>query len=125
MRKTILPVTLAGFWIVISEFIRNEFFFKHYWVSHFKVLNLGFETRPVNGVLWMVWSFTFAWVIARLLQRFSFKETFILAWLVGFAMMWPVLYNLQVLPRTLLFFAIPLSLLEVVVAELIITKIGR
>ena len=39
-------------------------------------------------------------------------------------MMWFVLYNLQVLPTGLLVFAVPLSLLEVLVAAWIVRKVA-
>jgi hypothetical protein len=38
---------------------------------------------------------------------------------------WITFYNLQVLPLRLLVFAVPLSLLEIVIAELIINKIVK
>ena len=122
MKKIILPVFLSGIWITFSEFIRNEFLFKSYWVDHYQSLNLKFETLPLNGILWAIWSFILAYVIIQLLQYFSFLRTLLIAWLTAFVMMWITIYNLQVLPLMLLLAAVPLSLLEVVVAELIINK---
>ena len=122
MKKTILPVFLSGVWITVSEFVRNEFLFKSYWVDHYQSLNLKFQTLPLNGILWTVWSFILAYVILELLQKYSFLRTLLIAWLTAFVMMWITVYNLQVLPLMLLLIAVPLSLLEVVVAELIINK---
>jgi hypothetical protein len=122
LKKAILPIILAGAWITASEFIRNEFLFKSYWVDHFKTLNLKFETHPVNGVLWMIWSFILALVIYQLLDKFSFIQTLIVAWLAAFVMMWITIYNLQVLPLMLLLPAVPLSILEVIIAQVIINK---
>jgi hypothetical protein len=45
-----------------------------------------------------------------------------LAWLVGFALMWVVIGNLGVLPKGILYFAVPLSLLEAFLAVIIIKK---
>lgn len=123
VRKTILPVLSAGIWITVSEFARNEFLLKSYWIDHYTSLNLVFETLPVNGILWMAWSFILAYVIYSLLQHFSFLQTILLAWLSAFVMMWITIYNLQVLPLTLLVAAVPLSLVEVAVAGFIIKKI--
>jgi hypothetical protein len=123
MKKTLLPIAVAGIWITASEFVRNEFLLKSYWVGHFEALGLRFETLPLNGMLWMVWSFILAYLIFRLLQKFHFWEAICLAWLPAFAMMWITIYNLQVLPLMLLVFAVPLSLIEVAVAALIIKKI--
>jgi len=121
-KKTILSIMLAGIWITVSEFIRNEFIFKNYWINHYNSLGLTFETLPINGILWTVWSFVMAYLIFELLRKFSFRKTIFLAWLPAFVMMWITIYNLQVLPVTLLIFAIPLSLLEVYVAGIIIRK---
>ncbi|MEI6731425.1 MAG: hypothetical protein WCK90_01960 [archaeon] len=124
--KRILPITLAAVWIVISEFFRNEFVFKRYWIDHFAWLGLEFKTLPVNGILWIIWSVALAFVIFKLLTKFSFRETVLLSWLVAFVMMWLTMYNLQVLPLMLLLFAVPLSLIEVLVAAWIIEKVwGR
>lgn len=123
--KNFLPVALAGLWIIISEFIRNEFLLKNSWTAHYSSLGLKFVTLPINGIIWIVWSFVFAYLIYKLLQKFSFKETLVLSWLGGFVLMWITTYNLQVLPMGILLFAIPLSLLEVFVAEIIINKITK
>ena len=122
MKKTILSVFLSGIWITASEFVRNEFLLKGYWVAHYQSLNLKFETLPFNGILWLVWSFILAYVIIELLKYFSFLHTLLIAWLAAFVMMWITVYNLQVLPLKLLLAAVPLSLLEVVVAELITNR---
>ena len=123
MKKKILSITIAGIWITISEFVRNEFLFKNYWIDHFNSMGLKFETLPINGVLWLIWSFALALLIFTLLQKFSVKETIFLTWLAAFFMMWITVYNLQTLPLKLLIFAIPLSLLEVFIAGQIIVRV--
>jgi hypothetical protein len=122
MKNTLLRVFSAGIWISLSEFLRNEILFKAYWVGHFYSLGLRFETLPINGALWIAWSFSLAYLVFRLLQRFSLLEAVSLAWLPAFAMMWISLYNLQVMPVPLLLFAVPLSILEVTVAAAIIGR---
>ncbi len=123
MKKTILPISIAGIWITISEFVRNELLLKHYWINHFNSIGLKFETLPLNGILWMIWSFALAYFIFKLLQKFSFRESIVLTWLSAFLMMWITMYNLQTLPLALLLFAIPLSFLEVLIAAVLIKKI--
>jgi len=123
MKKEIAAVTTAGIWITFSEFVRNEFLFKTLWTEHFNSIGLKFQTLPVNGILWMVWSFALAYLIFRLLPLFSFTETVFTTWLPAFVMMWITIYNLQVLPLKLLFPAVPLSLLEVLIAGIIIRRI--
>lgn len=122
MKRAIGSTIAAGIWITLSEFLRNEFLFKSYWLEHFTSMGLPFETLPINGILWMVWSFILAYVIFSLLQKLSFIKAMFLSWIAAFLMMWIALYNLQVLPLNLLLFAIPLSIIEVAVAGLIIEK---
>jgi hypothetical protein len=123
MKNNFFAMFFAGLWIVVSEFVRNEFLLKSFWVEHYSRLNLEFITLPVNGILWTVWSFVFAWIIYKLLSKFAFGEVFCIAWTAGFVLMWFTLYNLQVLPLALLIYAIPLSLLEVWLAQIIILKL--
>lgn len=122
MSKKVIVVILAGIWITLSEFLRNEIIFKNLWENHYVSMGLSFETLPINGFLWVVWSFLFAFLIMRFLEKFSFKETVVISWILGFLMMWITLFNLQVLPVILLFFAVPLSLLEIVIAGFIIKQ---
>lgn len=117
-------IAISSLWIVVSEFLRNEILFKSYWVSHYDSLGLSFRTLPVHGLLWTVWSLLLATQIHVLLQKFASSMVFMLTWIVNFAMMWLVLYNLQVLPLNLLIFAIPLSGLEIYVAICIQQKLS-
>ncbi len=113
-------ILLAGVWITISEFVRNEVLLKYFWIDHYRALNLTFETKPLNGFLWVVWSMLFAWVLSQLREKFSMRESTALGWVTAFVMMWITAYNLQVLPIGLLMVAVPLSLLEIFVALKII-----
>lgn len=124
MKRALLAIGPAGLWIVFSEFLRNELLFRGHWVDHFRSLGLEFETTPINGAMWMVWSFLFAFLLFKLEQRFSFFETVWVSWLAGFVLMWIAAYNLLVLPLRLLLFAVPLSLLEVLVAVALIRKMS-
>jgi len=125
VKKSILPIIVAGVWITISEFIRNELLFKSLWVNHYKLLGLTFKTLPINGIFWFIWSIILAYLIYILMQKFSIIESLIISWLTAFIMMWLTIYNLQVLPLKLLIAAIPLSMLEVIVAGLIIERFKK
>lgn len=120
--KPITTIFLTGLWINIFEFFRNEFLFKEYWTEHFSSKGLVFETLPHNGVLWLVWGFMLAYLVYKLSEKFSFTETIFFSWLSAFVMMWVTTYNLQVLPLSLLWFAVPLSLIEMWVAAVIVKK---
>ncbi len=119
-----LPVLLAAVWISISEFVRNEFLLKSYWTAHYEELGLVFPSEPVNGALWGLWSLLFAIAIYIISRKFSLWQTTFLGWFVGFVLMWVVTGNMGVLPFTILFAAIPLSMLEAFVASLIIKKLS-
>jgi len=124
MKKTILPVLIATIWISISEFVRNEFLVKSFWTEHYRSLGLTFPSEPLNGAVWGIWSLLLATAIFILSKKFTLVQTTLLAWLVAFVMMWVVIGNLGVLPYGILFYAIPLSLLEIFVAGWIMRKLS-
>ena len=115
--RTILPILLSTIWISVSEFLRNQVFYRDLWENHYHDLGLVFPERLINGVGWGLWSLVFAIVICIISRKFSLIQTALISWMAAFAMMWLVIGNLHVLPWDLLPFAIPLSLLEVFVAS--------
>lgn len=125
LRYTIIPVLAGAVWISLSEFARNEFLVKSYWVDHYKAQGLLFPSEPVNGMVWGLWSLLFAVVIYIVAKKFTLIKTFLLSWLAGFVLMWVVIGNLGVLPYGLLYYAVPLSLLEAFVAAYIIKKLSE
>ena len=124
LKNVILPFLIAGIWINISEFTRNEFLVKSYWVDHFQGLNLIFPSEPVNGIGWVIWGFSFAIAVFILSKRFTLWQTTFLSWFMAFCMMWIVIWNLDVLPENILWMAAPLSFFETFVAVLICKKLS-
>jgi hypothetical protein len=124
LRKTILPILLATIWIGISEFVRNEYLFKSYWTDHYEELGLIFPSEPVNGAIWGLWSLLFAIAIFIISKKFTLIETTFLSWFAGFVLMWVAVGNMGVFPFDLLYYAVPLSLLEAFVAAFIIRKLS-
>jgi len=124
LKKKILPVLLATVWISISEFARNELLVKSYWTEHYQSLGLVFPSEPVNGAVWGLWSLLFAIAIYIISRRFNLMQTTFFSWFVGFVLMWVVVGNMGVLPSGILYFAVPLSLLEAFVASFIIIKLS-
>lgn len=122
--KKVLAILAATIWISISEFTRNQVLFNSYWVAHYKGLGLTFPSSPINGAMWGLWSLLFAIAVFIISRRFSFLEGGILAWLMAFIMMWVAIGNLGVLPFGILWYAVPLSLLEAIVAMWIVNKIS-
>jgi len=124
LKKTVIPILLATIWISISEFVRNEILFKSYWAEHYEKLGIVFPSEPINGALWGLWSLLFSVVIFIISKKFTLVQTTLLAWFVGFVLMWVVIGNLGVLPYGLLYIAVPLSLLEAFFAAFIIKKLS-
>lgn len=125
MKRDTLAVVAAALWIVASEFVRNEFLLKNHWVEHYDALGLEFETLPINGLIWTVWSVALSILLYMLMKKFTFAQTLVIAWIFAFFMMWLTAYNLQVLPLGLLVFAVPMSLIELAVALAILQRISR
>jgi hypothetical protein len=117
--RTALSIIFAGVWINASEFLRNQVLLHEAWLEHYRSLQMTFPEDPLNGAIWGAWGFMYAGIICFIGRRFTLLQTSILAWVFGFAMMWLVIWNLGVLPLAILPVAVPLSLLESVVAALI------
>lgn len=122
-KKKALPVLAAAVWISLSEFLRNELLFKSYWTEHYESLGLTFPADPVNGIVWAVWAICLAVLVYLLADKFKVVPTTLISWFAGFVMMWIVVGNLGVLPYGLLIGAVPLSLLEVFIANVIIVRL--
>ena len=124
-QKSILAIFLAFIWISISEFFRNSFLVHSEWINHFQNLGLIFPEQPVNGAIWGIWSFVFSIFLYIIYKRFNFFETISIGWVAGFLMMWLVLGNLNVLPFNILIYAVPLSIIEVIIAVYIISYFSK
>lgn len=123
--RGILAIVLAGLWINVSEFFRNQILLTRQWVAHYQSLGMAFPSAPINGVVWLIWGFIFAGAVYAISRRFSLMETVLLCWVFAFLMMWLVIWNLNVLPMSILVYAIPLSLLEVFLAAWICKRLVR
>ncbi len=124
MKKTVLPILLSTLWISVSEFVRNTFLVHSYWTKHYQNMGLIFPETSVNGAVWGIWSMCFALVIFIISKKFTLVQTALLAYFIGFGLMWLVIGNLGVLPIEILPLAIPLSLLESFVASYIVVKLS-
>ena len=124
LAKKMTAIFAAGIWVNFSEFFRNELFLKSYWIAHYQTLGMTFPSRPINGVIWIVWGFLFSAAVFALSRKFSVFQTSLLSWFMAFVLMWIVVWNMNVLPCRILYFAGPLSLLETFVAAYIIRKIA-
>ncbi len=119
MKKITLAIVISGIWITLSEFVRNEVMFKSYWLNKYSALGHPFPSAPINNLLWVAWSFLLAGCTVYLVRKLSFVGALLVTWIFGFVMMWVVMWNLSVLPTSLLPVAAPWSFVEVIVAVLI------
>ena len=122
MHKILVAILASGIWINFSEFLRNELLFKHYWVEKYVALGLKFPSDSMNNAIWGVWGFLLAGSITFSARKLPLVSTVVISWTQAFLLMWIVIGNLNVLPLRLLPIAVPWSLVEVVVAALIIRK---
>jgi hypothetical protein len=120
LKSTFLPIFAATVWISISEFIRNQFLLNRLWTGHYASLGLTFPSEPVNGAMWGVWSLLYAILIFIISRKFGLLHTTLISWFAGFVLMWVILWNMNVFPVSILWYAVPLSLLEAFLASLII-----
>jgi hypothetical protein len=123
-KKIIFPILLVGIWINVSETVRWIFLIKSYWIEHYKNMNLVFPNEPVNAIIWMIWGFIFAVIIYILSKKFSLLQTTFISWLVMFIMLWIVLWNINILPLNILWYVVPLSFIETIIAVLICKKLS-
>ncbi|MBU0660891.1 hypothetical protein KKG22_01775 [Patescibacteria group bacterium] len=116
MKKTILSVFFAGLWINFFEFFRNEFLLKSFWTNHYEAIGMPYPGAWYNGLVWGIWGFAFAYAIYVIYKKHSFWSAVWLSWFVGFVLMWLVVGNMGIFPLNILWYAVPMSVLEVLVA---------
>jgi hypothetical protein len=121
----VLAVALAGVWVNLCEFVRNQILFLPQWQAHYRDMGLVFPSQPVNAVLWVVWSFLLAGMAFAISRRFGLWQTTFLTWVMAFIMMWVVIWNLSVMPPGILPIAVPFSFLEVFGAVFICRKLAQ
>lgn len=119
MKKYLLAIFVAGVWINISEFVRNEWVIKHLWVEGFNEIGLSFPANPINGLIWGLWSFIFAIVLTWLISNFDVLRGTVIAWVMSFVLAWIAMWNMGILPSGLLYWAVPWSFAEVYIAAVL------
>lgn len=122
LKKTILPILITGIWINVSETIRWELLIKAYWLEQYETLGLVFPNSMVNIFVWMIWGFFFAITIFVLSTKFNLLQVTLFSWFVAFIMMWVIVWNVGILPTSMLWFNLPLSLFEAFIGALICKK---
>jgi hypothetical protein len=123
-KKTIIPILLVGAWINISETVRWLLIIESHWIEYYKNLNLVFPNEPVNAIVWMIWGFLFGAIIFVLSKKFKPLQTALISWITIFVMLWIVLWNIDILPMSILWYNIPLSFIEAYIGVLICNKVS-
>ena len=123
--KSMLAVVVAGIWVGLCEFVRNQLVLVSQWQNHYRGMGLEFPSKPANGMMWMVWSFLMAGTTFTISRRFNLPQTTLIAWVMCYVMMWVVIWNLSVLPVGILPVAIPFSFVEALGAAFICRKLAR
>lgn len=72
-----------------------------------------------------VWCFIFAGIILYLSKEMGLVEMTVLQRVCAFLLMWIVIGNLNAFPMPILWYAIPLSVVEVGIAGFICKRIGK
>ena len=122
MKRYVFAILAAGTWMNVSEFIRNELLIKHIWIDGFREIGITFPSEPLNGAIWGIWAFIFVSMLAWLTTRFNLLKSTIIAWVIGFVLLWIAMWNMGILPSGLLYWAIPWSIIEVYVAAFICSR---
>ena len=124
-RRPVLAVMLAGVWVNLCEFVRNQVLLSPQWQAHYRDMGLVFPAQAENAVLWVVWSLLQAGSAIAISRRFGLWQTTIHARVMGFVMMWVVVWNLSVLPLGILPVAVPFSFVEALGAAFLCRKLAR
>jgi len=122
--RDILAFLLAGIWVNVSEFFRNEYLLKSFWVNHFTSHGMIFPSEPINGIIWLVWGFLFSAAMYYISRKYNLLQTVLISWFMGFVLMWLVTINLNAFPVSILIYAVPLSLLETFIGSFICLKVS-
>lgn len=120
--ETVLAIVLSGIWVNPCEFVRNQLLLLPQWQVHYRGMGLEFLSQPVNAMLWVVWAFILAGMAFAISRRFGLWPTTVIVWVMGFVMMWVVIWNLLVLPLGILPVAIPFSFVEALGAAFLCRK---
>lgn len=64
-KRGIPAILVAGVWVSLCEFSRNELILKSVWVDHYRSMGLTFPSELINGAICELWSLLFATVEKR------------------------------------------------------------
>ena len=118
-KTAIWHIILISLWINISETARWILFSQSHFMKHYHSLNLALPFGPLVLILWLLWGISLSAIIYIISKKFSLLQTTLVIWIMAFPMLWIALYNLNVLPTSMLLLVIPASFISVLVGVLI------
>ncbi len=121
--KPVWQVLVLAVWINLAETVRWMAYTKPRFDALYQSKGLELPNGPINGILWMAWGVTIAFIVFMLARKFTLLQTTLLAWLGAFLLVWIVLWNSAVLPVEILPVVAPLSLVTVLVAAFIAKRL--
>ncbi len=121
--KPVWQVLVLAVWVNLAETVRWMAYTKPRFDALYHSRGLEMPNGPVNGILWMIWGATIAFLVFMLARKFTLFQTTLLAWLGAFVLIWIVLWNSAVLPVEILPVVAPLSLVTVLVAAFIAKRL--
>lgn len=124
-KTAIWQIIIISLWINISETSRWIFFSQSHFEKHFTSLNLLLPFGPAVLILWLIWGILLSAMIYIISKKYSLLQAASMIWVMAFPMLWIALYNLNVLPISILWLVIPLSYISVLVGVLISNYLGK
>jgi hypothetical protein len=119
LKTAIWHIILISLWINISETLRWILFSQSHFMKHYQSLNLVLPLGPLVLLFWLIWGVLLSAMIYFISEKFSLLQSTFMIWIMAFLMFWLGLYNLDVLPVSILWLVIPLSFISVLVGVLI------
>jgi hypothetical protein len=124
-KNAIWHILIVSLWINIAETLRWLLYSKAYFLEHYQSLNLVLPFGPIYLILWLIWGILLSTIIYIISKKYTLLQTTVMIWIMAFLMVWITLFNLNVLPLSMLWLVIPLSFIDILVGVLISNYLGK
>jgi len=118
-KTAIWHIIIISLWINIAETLRWILFSQSHFMEHYQRLNLVLPFGPIVLILWLLWGILLSVVIYTISKKYTLLQTVGIIWIMAYLMVWIALYNLNVLPVSMLWLVIPLSFINIIIGTLI------
>ncbi len=124
-KKAIWHILIISLWINIAETLRWLLYSKAYFLEVYQSLNLVLPFGPIYLILWLIWGILLSTIIYIISKKYTLLQTTVMIWIMAFLMVWITLFNLNVLPLSMLWLVIPLSFIDILVGVLISNYLSK